>query len=375
MKLKRDARTLKLKALCSLRRAVTAFNGCDEDGRVTTVLLHLQHASEMLLKAVLVQRGVRVMDQTKKTSIGHEKCVNLAAQHAKLLAADAGLLRAVDALRNAEQHWMIVVPEDVLYLHARGLVTIFDDLLRRVLDDSLAIHLPARVLPISTQAPMGFDLLVDREYSQIRKLLQPGKRQRDEARGRIRTLLAMESHAAEGVDISEADIDRIERAIRGGQDRSMVFPRLGSLDIQISGSGAAITVRFTRKEDEGAPVRFIAADDPTEAAAVREVDLQKRFYLSATDLAKKLKLTPAAVSRAPAEARHRRRPAMPAHFRLRQEQARPVLGQRVHPDARRASDEGGPALPCPGAHPIQNRLPGGLTPADPERNTSKLHYG
>ncbi len=59
MKLRREARTLKLKALSSLRRAVTAFNGCDEDGRVTCVLLHLQHVGEMLLKAILVQRGVR----------------------------------------------------------------------------------------------------------------------------------------------------------------------------------------------------------------------------------------------------------------------------------------------------------------------------
>jgi hypothetical protein len=278
MKLKRDARTLKAKALCSLRRAVTAFNGCDEDGRTTTVLLHMQHASEMLLKAILVQKGVHVMDPAKKTSIGHDKCVNLATQHAKLSAADAGLLRAVDALRDAEQHWMIVVPEDVLYLHARALVTVFDDLLKHALNDTLADHLPARVLPISTQAPVGFELLVDREYSQIRELLQPGKRQRDEARGRIRTMLAMESHAAEGVDISESDLDRVEKAIRAGKVRSDVFPRLGGLDTQISGSGATITVRFTKKAGEGAPVRYIAADDPTEAAALREVDLQKRFF-------------------------------------------------------------------------------------------------
>jgi hypothetical protein len=292
MKLKRDARTLKLKAVSSLRRAVTVFNGCDEDGRATTVLLHMQHASEMLLKAILVQRGVPVMDSAKKTSIGHEKCVKLAMQHAKLIEAEAGLLRAVDALRDAEQHWIIVVPEDVLYLHARGLVTIFDDLLKRVFDDTLADHLPSRVLPVSTQAPVGFDLLVDREYTQIQDLLQPGKRQRDEARGRIRTLLAMESHVAEGVDISEADIDRVEKGIRGGKARGEVFPRLGGLDTQISGSGATITVRFTKKQGEGAPVRFIAADDPTDAAAVREVDLQKRFYLSATALAKKVGLTP-----------------------------------------------------------------------------------
>jgi hypothetical protein len=291
MKLKRDARSLKAKALCSLRRAVTAFNGCDEDGRVTTVLLHMQHASEMLLKAILVQRGVAVLDPAKKTSIGHEKCVNLATQHAKLSASEAGLLRVVDGLRDAEQHWIIVVPEDVLYLHARGLVTVFDDLMKRIFGDTLADHLPARVLPISTQPPIEFDIMVDREYSQIRDLLQPGKRQRDEARGRIRTLLAMESHVAEGVDISEADIDRVEKAIRGGKLRDAVFPRLGGLETEVSGSGATVTVRFTKKEGEGAPVRFVAADDPTAAAAVREVDLQKRFYLSPTGLAKKLDLT------------------------------------------------------------------------------------
>jgi hypothetical protein len=208
-----------------------------------------------------------------------------------LTAEEAGLLRAVDALRDAEQHWFSVVAEEVLYLHARSFVTLFDDLLKRVLSDTLADHLPARVLPISTQAPVGFDLLVDREFNQVRDLLQPGKRQRDAARGRIRTLLAMESHVVEEVELSEADIDRVEKAIRSGKSRGEVFPRLGSLDTNISGTGATVSVRFTKKTGEGLPVRFIAADDPTEAAAVREVDLQKRFHLSPTELAKRLKLT------------------------------------------------------------------------------------
>ncbi len=88
----------------------------------------MQHAAEMLLKAVLVQKQVRVFDPGKYTSIGFEKCVKLAMQHAKIKEEEAGLLRAIDALRDAEQHWLIVVPEDVLFLHARGSVTIFDDL-------------------------------------------------------------------------------------------------------------------------------------------------------------------------------------------------------------------------------------------------------
>jgi hypothetical protein len=50
VKLRREARTLKAKALCSLRRAVTAFNACDDDGRTPCVLLHMHHAAEMLAK-------------------------------------------------------------------------------------------------------------------------------------------------------------------------------------------------------------------------------------------------------------------------------------------------------------------------------------
>ncbi|MEK0361639.1 hypothetical protein [Pseudomonas sp. CBC3] len=38
MKLVRDARTLKTKALCSLRTGMQAFNSFDDDGRITTVL-------------------------------------------------------------------------------------------------------------------------------------------------------------------------------------------------------------------------------------------------------------------------------------------------------------------------------------------------
>lgn len=288
MKLRREARTLKMKALASLRTCVTSFNGCDDDGRVTSVLLHMQHSAEMLLKAILVQRRAKVFDQGKQTSVGFEKCVNLASQHAKLTADEAGLLRTIDAFRDAEQHWMISVPEDVLFLHARGFVTLFDDLLKRCLDDRLAEHLPGRVLPISTQPPVSFDILVDREFGQIKELLQPGKRQRDDARGRIRTLLAMESHVADGVDMSEADIDRVEKAVRAGKHRDDVFPRLSGLETQVGGEGATITVRWAKKDGDSAPVRFVAADDPTDAAAVREVDLQKKFYLTRSQLAERL---------------------------------------------------------------------------------------
>lgn len=131
MKLRREAKILKHKALSSLRRGLTAFNSYDEDGRVTTVLLHLQHACEMLLKSALIQGRIGTFDKTGR-SYGFERCVNLARMHCGLTDGEAGVMRAIDSLRDAEQHWILLTEEDVLYLHARGLVTAIDELLKRL---------------------------------------------------------------------------------------------------------------------------------------------------------------------------------------------------------------------------------------------------
>jgi hypothetical protein len=172
------------------------------------------------------------------------------------------------------------------------MVTILDRILDTVFAEKLADYIPARVLPISTQPLQSFDILVDREFNQIRELLQPNRRQRDEARGRIRTLLAMEAHSAEKVDVSERDIDRVERAIRAGSVWQDTFPRLVSLIATVEGEGPQILVRFTKNEG-AAPIRFVDGDDPANAAAIREIDLQNKYRYSPTELAEKLKITTA----------------------------------------------------------------------------------
>jgi len=289
MPLVRDARTLSLKSISSLKIAMTSFNSFDDDGRVTSVLLHLQHATEMLLKAVLVQNKAKVFDKKTGKSLGFEKCLQICMASYRLNESEAGVFRAVDALRDAAQHWFIYVSEDLLYMHTRALVTSFDAYLQRELETDLNSHIPPRVLPVSTKPPGDFDFLVDREFQLIAELLAPGKRQRDEARARIRSLLAMEALVHEGVEISEMDINRIERAVKDGKTFDEVFPRLNTIGTSTTGEGPTITVHFTKKR--GAPVRFAAGDDPAGAAAVREVDLNKKFHMRASDLAKKLDLT------------------------------------------------------------------------------------
>ena len=98
----------------------------------------------------------------------------------------------------------------------------------------------------------------------------------------------MEAHVTEGVEVSKKDVDRVERAVKGGKPRSVVFPRLSTLGTEVAGAGITVSVRFTKKE--GTPVTFVPVDDPN-AAAVRQVDLQRTYHMPATELAKKLGIT------------------------------------------------------------------------------------
>jgi len=163
----------------------------------------------------------------------------------------------------------------------------------RAFKQRLADHLPNRVLPVSTEAPQDILALVDSEYANIAELLQPGRRARGDARAKIRTLLALEAHVAEDTKVSDADVNRVEEGIKAGKTRQQVFPKLNPLAAHISGEGLTVKVKIVKQAD-ALPVRLVRDADGGEivdAAAVREVDLQKKFRWSPFDLADKLSIS------------------------------------------------------------------------------------
>lgn len=278
-----------------MRMAMNAFNSPYDDGRPTVVLLHLQHAFEMLLKAALFQQGVKVFDKRSGRSIGFEAAINQSRQIVplKLTEDEAGTLRAIDALRDDEQHWFNDVPEGLLYLHSRAAITLFDEIEFRTFNKRLADHLPDRVLPVSTEPPQDILTLVDSEYSNIASLLKPGRRARGDARAKIRTILALEGHVSEDVRVSDSDVNRVEKGIKQGKSRHDVFPGLNPLNADISGEGVTVQVRIVKQTD-ALPVRLVHDENPeapVDAAAIRQVDLQKKFHWSPADLAEKLGIT------------------------------------------------------------------------------------
>jgi hypothetical protein len=243
----------------------------------------------MLLKASLHQRQVPVVDARSGQSIGFKKCLNHAPQHLNLTSHEVGTLRTIDRLRDDEYHYLGLVSEGILFLHLRASITIFDKLVREVFNETLADQLPARVLPISTQPPRALELLIDEEYSQVRELLAPGRRQGATARARIRTLFALESHVLEDSEATARDVSKAEAAIKRGDDRSTVFPQLSGLSSRTTGLEVTIKVQQTKRD--GMPVHFAAEAEAGEAALIREVDLHKKFHFSRAELAKHAGLT------------------------------------------------------------------------------------
>lgn len=274
-----------------MQAAMGAFNSPVDDGRSTAVLLHLQHAFEMLLKAALTQGRTVVFDRETGRSIGFSRCLHEARTSPRLLLTEeeAGTLRAVDAMRDDEQHWFTVVDEGLLYLHTRAAVTLFDDLLHRAFGERLADHLPLRVLPVGSEPPQDFQTLIDREYANVTALLKPHRRARADAEARIRALLAMEAHVEPDARVSVRDVRRVATGVRAGKTREQVFPRLTHVAAAFSGDGLTVEVRFVKQG--GLPVRFAQSDEAVDTAAIRIVDLQRKYHRSPTELSAALHLS------------------------------------------------------------------------------------
>jgi hypothetical protein len=160
--MKREARLLLGKAEDSLVLSVEHFNRADERGRATTVLVLLDHAFEMLLKAAILHRGGKIREKRARETIGFDACVRRALSDGdiKFLTSEQALtLQSINGLRDAAQHHLIDISEGQLYIHAQSGVTLFGDILKKVFALELSDRLPARVLPVSTIAPADLQTL------------------------------------------------------------------------------------------------------------------------------------------------------------------------------------------------------------------------
>jgi hypothetical protein len=84
--MKHETRTLLNKAVNSLLLSVEHFNRPVDRGRCEAVLIFMDHAFEMLLKAAILQKGGKIIEPGAKQTIGFDTCVGqaLSAQNIML---------------------------------------------------------------------------------------------------------------------------------------------------------------------------------------------------------------------------------------------------------------------------------------------------
>jgi hypothetical protein len=292
--LKKEARLILGKAIDSLVLSVEHFNRPWDHGRVEAVLILLDHAFEMLLKAAILHRGGKIREPKAKQTIGFDKCVRVALSDGEikfLTPEQALLLQSINSLRDAAQHHLVDISEQHLYLQAQAGLTLFKDLLQAVFGKELAINLPARVLPLSTKPPMDLSALFANEVEEIKRLLQPGTRRRLEATAKARALAIMEGAIqGEMIQPSQGYLEKICRGIQEGRSWTQIFPGVASINIVAEGHGPSIDLRITKKE--GIPVQIVPEGTPGAATvAIKRVNELGYYNLSHKQIAAKIGLT------------------------------------------------------------------------------------
>lgn len=293
VKERRKTTMLKTAGAESLALAVELFNRPVGTARESTVLLLLGHAFEMLLKAAIYQERGRLRDAGDRHTYGFAKTINIARSDLDILDSDdTTVLLAIKQDRDAAAHETVAMSDDLLWLHLRSAVTIFGRILTDRFQTPLANLIPARVVPVAALPPTDPIDVIEREMTDISGLLAPKTRRGEEARFRLRPLLALDGSVTEREEPpTELEVDRAVRALRGGMDWRTVFPGLAQLaisDAPMPGS-QEITLRVVRR-GSGVAVRPAGLDEG-DALLYRTMDPFQEFNIKLTDFGSKLNLT------------------------------------------------------------------------------------
>ena len=292
--MKKEVRQLRQRAIDSLILSIDHFNRPWDRGRTEAVLILLDHAFEMLLKAAIRHRSGEIRKPREKQTIGFGACVRKALTDAtlKFLSEEQVLtLQTINGQRDAAQHYLIDMSEHQLYFYAQAGVTLFRDIHDDVFDQDLVVELPERVLPVSTTAPRDLTALFDKEVDEIRALLAPGRRRRMDAVAKARSLAVLES-AVNGdyEQPSDRELTKVCKRLADGEPWPTVFPGVASINITAKVEGPSISLRLTK--NRGVPVQLLnEAEGAGAVVAVRRVDELGFYGLGANQLAERVGLT------------------------------------------------------------------------------------
>jgi hypothetical protein len=289
-------RQLKSTALESLTLAVEVFNRPTPTARTQGVLLNLQHAFEMLVKAAIWQDRRRVGAKAGGRSYSFKECLGIVQAMGHLDENEALVAATIDAHRNGVQHQGADVTEERLYLDAASGLRLFDELLQRIFGERLAEHptFANRMLPITANPPREFSVMTSADVEHIRDLLKPRRRRHAEAQAFLRTLALSDRVAQDPLAAveqpSEAELDHLGRQLQKGKPWTALLPGLARLTLK-EDEGVRYAIRVV-KNSEAPGVRVVRPDEAgaDDAVSILKVTELERYKFGLRDLAGKLKL-------------------------------------------------------------------------------------
>lgn len=289
--MKKEVRLLLERAINSLILSIDHFNRPWDRGRVEAVLILLDHSFELLMKASILHKGGKIRKKRQRETYGFDKCVRTSISNKIITDEQALTIQAINALRDAAQHYMIEVSEQQLYLHSQAGLTLFKDILKDIFQKDLTEELPERVLPISTTPPLDIDTFFETELEEVKKLLYPGSRKKTEATVKLRALTIFDKTLrGETLQPSESYLNKMADQLKDGISWKDLFPGAAAINFTTDGTGHNISLRFTKKE--GIPVQVVPEGTPgATTVALKTVDHSGFYNLPHKKLAKRVGLT------------------------------------------------------------------------------------
>lgn len=289
--MRKESKILLKKSIDSLVLAIEHFNRPYNQGRVETVLILLDHAFELLLKASLLHKGKKIREPRKSETFGFDKCVRTSIVERIITEEQVLTLQTINSLRDAAQHYFVELSEQHFYFQAQSGLTVFKDVLKSSFGKNIVESLPKRVLPISTIPPQDINIFFEQEIEEVKKLLRPNSRKKLEAASILRGLSIVDSSIrGEKLQPSPAYINKLMKTINSSADLSKIFPGIASIVITSEGTGPSVSLRITKKE--GLPVQLVKEGTPgATVVAVKRVNELDYYNLSLTDLSKHVDLS------------------------------------------------------------------------------------
>ena len=293
--MRKEARYLLDRSIDSIVVGIDHFNRLWDRGRTEAVLIFLDRAFELLLKAIIIERGGLISDKADRSlSIGSSECLRkcVSNENYRCLTNEQGItIQNLNLLRDAAQHYIVSISEGQLYVYAQSALSIYLGLLKSEFSIESGAKFPERLSLVSAAIPSDFSLMLDDEFATIKAMLSPGSRKRLDAKSKLRVFATLErSLGGNEIHYSDQGLTQIAKRIGKGEDWRKIFPGVETVRIDPDANSTGIVLKIAKSGEDADPITLVPEGTPGAAVVgVRRVNELGFYSLYFKDLKEKIK--------------------------------------------------------------------------------------